>query len=70
MESPKTLQQAIQYFSNFENCQQFMIANRWADGKVRCPQCDSLEVKYLPSFWKEPECIALRIRCIMNHADF
>src|SRR5450759_3722464 len=49
MESPKTLQQAIQYFSNFENCQQFMIANRWADGKVRCPQCGSLEVNYLPN---------------------
>jgi transposase-like protein len=54
MESPKTLQQAIQYFSDFENCQQFMIANRWADGKVRCPQCGSLEVKYLPNarVWK------------------
>src|SRR5438874_1637576 len=49
MESPKTLQQAIQYFSDFENCQQFMIANRWADGKVRCPQCGSLGVKYLPN---------------------
>src|SRR5712691_5617932 len=54
MKSPKTLQQAIQYFSDFENCQQFMIANRWADGKVRCPQCGSLEVKYLPNarVWK------------------
>src|SRR5260370_19599028 len=49
MESQKTLQKAIQYFSDFENCQQFMIANRWADGKVRCPQCGSLEVKYLPN---------------------
>src|SRR2546425_6516064 len=54
MESPKTLQQAIKYFSDFENCQRFMIANRWADGKVRCPQCGSLEVKYLPNarVWK------------------
>ena len=54
MESPKTLQQAIQYFSDFENCQRFMIANRWADGKVRCPQCGSVEVKYLPNarVWK------------------
>src|ERR1035441_7402478 len=49
MESPKTLQQAIQYFSDFGNCQQFMIANRWANGKVRCPQCGSEEVKYLPN---------------------
>src|ERR1019366_4743546 len=49
MKSPKTLQQAIQHFSSFENCQKFVIANRWADGKVRCPQCGSLEVKYLPN---------------------
>ena len=54
MKAPKTLQEAIQYFSDFENCQQFMIANRWADGKVRCPQCGSLEVNYLPNarVWK------------------
>jgi transposase-like protein len=54
MKAPKTLQEAIQYFSDFENCQQFMIANRWEDGKVRCPQCGSLEVNYLPNarVWK------------------
>jgi transposase-like protein len=47
MESPKTLQEAIQFFGDFENCRQFMIAVRWADGKVRCPQCDSDKVSYL-----------------------
>src|SRR5438105_15220521 len=47
MESPKTLQQAIQFFSDFENCRQFMIAVRWLDGKVRCPYCDSEKVTYL-----------------------
>src|ERR1039457_4084758 len=47
MESPKTLQEAIQFFGDFENCRQFMIAVRWADGKVRCPQCDSEKVTYL-----------------------
>ncbi|MGO8808970.1 MAG: IS1595 family transposase [Candidatus Sulfotelmatobacter sp.] len=47
MESPKTLQQAIQFFSDFENCRQFMIAVRWSDGKVRCPECGSDEVTYL-----------------------
>jgi transposase-like protein len=47
MESPKTLQQAIQFFSDFENCRQFMIAVRWPDGKVRCPECGSDEVTYL-----------------------
>jgi transposase-like protein len=47
METPKTLQQAIIHFSNPENCNEFMIAMRWADGQVRCPSCDSQNVKYL-----------------------
>ncbi|MGA7632342.1 MAG: IS1595 family transposase [Terriglobales bacterium] len=47
MESPKTLQQAIQFFSDFENCREFMIAFRWPDGKVRCPECGSENVTYL-----------------------
>lgn len=47
METPKTLQQAIQFFGEYENCRQFMISVRWADGKVRCPHCDSEKVSYL-----------------------
>jgi len=47
MEYPKTLLEAIQYFSNFENCRQFMIAVRWADGVVLCPTCGSEKVSYL-----------------------
>ena len=45
--SPKTLQETIQYFSEFEHCRVFMTALRWPDGKVRCPRCDSEKVKYL-----------------------
>src|SRR6266852_212628 len=47
MESPKTLQQAIRFFSDYENCRQFMVAVRWLDGKVRCPYCESEKVTYL-----------------------
>ena len=47
MKGPQTLQQAIQFFSDYENCRQFMVAVRWADGKVRCPYCDSEKVTYL-----------------------
>jgi transposase-like protein len=47
MNSPKTLQQAIEFFSAFENCRQFMVAVRWPDGKVRCPYCDLEKVTYL-----------------------
>src|SRR6266404_526317 len=47
METPKTLQAAIIHFANPENCQKFMVAVRWPDGIVRCPQCDSDKVTYL-----------------------
>jgi transposase-like protein len=47
MKAPKTLQQAIQFFSYYENCRQFMIAMRWEDGVVRCPKCGSDKVSYL-----------------------
>jgi transposase-like protein len=47
METPRTLQEAIQYFTDFENCRQFMVAMRWPDGIVRCPKCESEKVTYL-----------------------
>src|SRR5271165_6579636 len=47
MESPKTLQEAIQIFSDFDNCRLFMAFLRWPDGVVRCPRCESDKVVYL-----------------------
>jgi transposase-like protein len=47
METPKTLQAAIQHFSDPENCRKFMLGVRWLDGVVRCPHCDSDKVTYL-----------------------
>jgi hypothetical protein len=32
MDAPKTLQTAIQFFTDYENCRKFMIAIRWEDG--------------------------------------
>ena len=54
MEAPATLQQAIQFFSEFENCKQFMSELRWPDGKVRCPHCGSERVTWLENarVWK------------------
>lgn len=49
MESPKTLQDAIIYFADYENCRKFLIGLRWPDGKVRCPRCSSDHVTYLES---------------------
>ncbi len=47
METPKTLIEAIKFFSDKENCRQFMISVRWADGVVRCPNCGSDNVIYM-----------------------
>lgn len=47
METPKTLQQAIIYFNDPDNCQRFMIDALWPDGKVLCPRCGSEKVTYL-----------------------
>lgn len=54
MKDPKTLQDAVQYFTDYENCKAFMVALRWPDGKVLCPQCDSDHVVYLEKarVWK------------------
>jgi transposase-like protein len=46
-DSPKTLQEAIQHFADFENCRRFMVGVRWLDDVVRCPHCGSEKVAYL-----------------------
>jgi transposase-like protein len=46
---PTTLQQAVVYYSDYENCHRFMMELRWPDGKVKCPRCGSEDVKWLPN---------------------
>ncbi len=38
---PKTLQQAIRFFSDDETCIEFIASRRWPDGKAICPKCGS-----------------------------
>jgi transposase-like protein len=45
MSEPKSLQQAIIYFSNPENCTQYLAVRRWPNG-VTCPGCGSERVSY------------------------
>src|SRR5271165_4122994 len=46
MNEPKSLQEAIEYFSNPDNCIDYLAIRRWPDGIVRCPTCDSDKVKF------------------------
>jgi len=54
MEEPKTLQEAIQHYADFENCKAIMVELRWPDGKVKCPTCGSEKVTWLANarLWK------------------
>src|SRR5688572_4816080 len=49
MATPKTLQQAVIYFSDPEVCLREMIAFRWPHGVVKCPTCGSEKVSFLKS---------------------
>jgi hypothetical protein len=44
---PKTLQQAILYFSDANNCIDYMANKRWPDGVVTCPTCGRKDVTFL-----------------------
>jgi transposase-like protein len=45
--NPETLQEAILFFSDYENCRKAVEAIRWPDGVVKCPTCGSEKVTYL-----------------------
>ena len=44
---PKTLQEAVAYFSNPDNALAYMVAKRWPDGNVICPKCGRADVVFL-----------------------
>ncbi|HEV2709816.1 MAG TPA: IS1595 family transposase [Edaphobacter sp.] len=48
LETLKTLQEAIVYFANPDNCVAYMVSKRWKNGVI-CPNCGSREVKYMES---------------------
>jgi transposase-like protein len=45
MTEPKSLQEAVLYFSNPDNCIAYLAARRWPNG-VTCPTCDSGHVSF------------------------
>src|SRR5580658_5825954 len=47
---PKTLQQAIIYFNDPDNCVAYLVAHRiaWRNGVI-CPTCGSKDVGYIAS---------------------
>lgn len=46
MKEPETLEQAIRYFTDPDNCLNYIVARRWPDG-VNCPTCGSSNIRFL-----------------------
>src|ERR1019366_7431970 len=46
---PKTLQDAIVYFSDLANCREYLVARRWPDGVI-CPKCGNRNVLFLEKY--------------------
>ncbi|HEX8149010.1 MAG TPA: IS1595 family transposase [Pyrinomonadaceae bacterium] len=44
--TPKTLQEAIVFFANPDNCREYMAARRWPNGVI-CPTCGRTDVSFL-----------------------
>lgn len=45
---PKTLQEAILYFADPDNCISYLVARRWPNG-VFCPTCGRKDAAYIPA---------------------
>src|SRR5579862_3279197 len=44
---PKTLQEAMAYFSDPQRTFAYAVLLRWPDGKVACPRCGSVEHSFI-----------------------
>lgn len=58
MQEPSTLQDAIKFFADYENCHNYLVSRRWPDG-VTCPFCGSKNILYQPKY--------RRFQCGTNH---
>jgi len=55
---PRTLIEAIRYFSDPDRAFRFVLDLRWPNGSVRCPRCDHDEVSFVSTrrIWKCKGC--------------
>src|SRR6185369_16091900 len=68
--TPKSLQEAITYFSDPDTCIEFLLPLRWPDG-VTCPVCEGQAVSYISTrrVWKCKACkkqFSIKIGTIME----
>jgi transposase-like protein len=46
VELPRTLSEAIRYFSDPDNCHHYMVAKRWPTGEITCPTCGGGHLRF------------------------
>src|SRR5437764_7362884 len=46
MSEPTTLQEAIIFYADRDNCVRKLVSKRWPDGVVVCPGCGSKSVRF------------------------
>ena len=46
LREPETLQDAINFFAESDNCLGYLVARRWPDG-VECPTCGATDVRFI-----------------------
>jgi transposase-like protein len=68
---PKTLQEAIAYFSDPETCFQYAVKLRWPDGKIACPRCGKMKHSFIKTrrIWFCYECkkqFTVKVKTIME----
>jgi transposase-like protein len=47
LQLPKTLQEAVKFFSDPQRTFDYAVKLRWPDGKVTCPRCNSTEYSFI-----------------------
>src|SRR6266436_5462491 len=47
LQLPKTLQEAVAFFSDPQRTFDYAVKLRWPDGKVRCPRCEGTEHSFI-----------------------
>lgn len=60
MNQPKTLLEAVRYFSSLDACHELMVSLKWPDGRIVCPKCGGDQVGVVKSRrllqCKAPQC--------------
>src|SRR5213594_1453281 len=63
VQEPKTLQEAILYFSDADRCLDYLALRRWPDGMPLCPVCGRKDAKFLANQRKWHPAVWVIVNC-------